>query len=928
MADRQKPPAGERAPAPFPERPWHEMSADSVLAELRASSSGLDATEARRRLELAGPNILQEPERASVVGMFVGQFNDYMIWILFAALLLSALEGSVIEAIAIAAILVLNGVLGFIQEYQAEQAVQSLREMAAPTATVLRDGGEMDVPAAELVPGDVVVLEAGDRVPADGRLVSAAALRLQEASLTGESRAALKQVDPLAGGPLVLGDRTNLVFAGTSVAVGRGRFVVTSTGCATEMGRIAELLASTEEERTPLQKELRSIGARLAVAILVICAIVFVAGVAEVQLHEGGSFLANLMRHDFQSRITLELLVAISLAVAAIPEGLPAVVTLTLSIGVRAMAARDAIVRRLHAVETLGSTSFIATDKTGTLTRNVMRVERLQVGLDRADVLPDWALEPSDLTPLRGDLELLMEVAGSANDARYDAAGALTGDPTETALIEAADNLAEHCVRPRRISEMPFDSIRKRMTTVHVVDGRRVAYMKGGTDVVLDLCDRARLRGEVVPMTAELRTRLSEDNERLAADGYRTLAFAMKELPAGGGEEAGATAPGADLESHLVFLGMTGLVDPPRPEVPEAIQVAHRAGIQVAMVTGDHALTARAIGAQIGLLEGKRVITGAELALMSDAQLEAEVEDIRIYARVDPEHKLRIVDAHKKRGHVVAMTGAGVNDAPALKRADIGVAMGLIGTDVAREASDMVLADDDFATIVEAIQRGRVVYDDIKKTVLFLLSCNISEVLIVFIPTFFPAALLSGPALLPLQLLWNNLVTDGAPALALGVDPPSPGLMDRPPRSASENIVTTANQLQILWQGALLTVAGLAVFVWGLTAAHDLDLARTMLFTTMMLSQLLHSLNYRLPDTTIWSREALANRWLILAFFVSLGAQLLIIYVPFLQGVFHTVALGPWNWAAVVLAAALPVAIIDAIKVTLAKRRAPASSTL
>jgi Ca2+-transporting ATPase len=549
-----------------------------------------------------------------------------------------------------------------------------------------------------------------------------------------------------------------------------------------------------------------------------------------------------------------------------------------------------------------------------------MRVRAIQVGVDVVSVLPDWALEPRGDEPLQADLDLLLQVAANANDAHYDGEGQLLGDPTETALVEAADHLGTRPVRLARLAEVPFDSARKRMTTLHRDDERLVAYTKGGADVVLDLCDEALVRGAVVPMTRELRARFAADNDALAAGGYRTLALAMREV----GAEEGAAASGGDaaaeaLERGLTFLGIVGLVDPPRAEVSAAIATAHHAGIAVAMVTGDHALTARAVADEIGLLEGDRVVTGAEIQAMSDDHLDAQVESIRVFARVDPEHKLRIVESLKRRGHVVAMTGDGVNDAPALKRADIGVAMGLVGTDVARDAADMVLADDDFATIVEAVRQGRIVYDNIKKTVLYLLSCNISEVLIVFIPTFFVA----GPALLPLQLLWNNLITDGAPALAMGVDPPGPGLMDRAPRSADDDIVTGANQFQIVWQGSVLAAAALAVFAWGDLGGtgHGITVARTMLFSTMMLGQLLHSLNFRVPEHTIWSRAALANRWLLAAIAVPILAQMAIVYVPVLQRVFGTTALGIEQWAVVVVGALIPVAVIDAIKVARSRTR-------
>jgi Ca2+-transporting ATPase len=595
----------------------------------------------------------------------------------------------------------------------------------------------------------VVLLEAGDRVPADGRLVEAAALRMEEASLTGESVPSSKVVAVVDDPEAALGDRVNSVFAGTSVAVGRGRAVVTATGQATEMGRIADLLDAQEDSKTPLQDELRRVGQVIAMMVLVIAALVFAVEAWRSFTSPDGP------------PITTALLVAISLAVAAIPEGLPAIVTVALSLGVRKMAGRNAIVRKLHAVETLGSTSFICSDKTGTLTRNEMTVRRILVGLAAAEITSDFALVPDGEEPMHGDRELLLSIAASCNDAHFTEDGTLIGDPTETALIVAERRLAADPVRLQRVAEVPFDSSRKRMTTVHDTGEGRVAYVKGGADVVFDLCTRALIRGGVIELTPELHGRLHAANESLAGTGYRTLAFAYRELA----DDEEVIDEG--IERDLVYVGIMGLLDPPRAEVAAAIAECHAAGISVAMVTGDHALTAQAIGAEIGLLEGHRVLTGAGIATMTDDELADAVEDVRIYARVDPEHKLRIVDALKRRGHVVAMTGDGVNDAPALKRADIGVAMGMIGTDVSREAADMVLADDNFATIVEAVRQGRVVFDNLRKSILFLLSCNISEVAIVFSA----ALLFAAPALLPLQLLWINLVTDGLPALALGVDP-------------------------------------------------------------------------------------------------------------------------------------------------------------
>jgi Ca2+-transporting ATPase len=895
---------------------WHTAGIEQTAEALRTdAAAGLTSEEAAGRLAEGGRNELRPSRATPPWRIFVAQFNDFMIWVLGVAVLISALEGEIVDAIAILAILLLNGVLGFLQEYRAERALLALQEMAAPAATVLRDGAERQLPAAELVPGDVVLLASGDLVPADGRLVEAAVLRIDESSLTGESSPARKHLDPLEDEDVTLGDRHDMVFASTAASVGRGRFIVTATGSDTEVGRIARLLDEQVEESTPLQRELKSVGKRIALLVLAVAAVVFAVGAWQAWRASGLPLPAASGLPAFRERITVALLVAISLAVAAIPEGLPAIVTVALSLGVRRMAERNAIIRKLHAVETLGATTFICSDKTGTLTRNEMRVRRMIVGLDDVELLPDWAEQPFDRTPDAADRALLLEIAAACNDARASADGTLVGDPTETALLAAADNLAPgERLRPRRIGEVPFDSERKRMTTTHERDGAHVAYMKGAADVVLGLCSHARLHGETVELTEELIVLLLERAEALAAKGYRTLALAMRPLS--------ATEPveGETLERDMVYVGILGIVDPPRPEVPEALATCRTAGIHVAMITGDHALTARAIGEEIGLLDGdERVLTGRDLEHMTEGELAAAVEDTRVYARVDPVHKLRIVDALKAHGEVVAMTGDGVNDAPALKRADIGIAMGLIGTDVSREAADMVLADDDFATIVEAVREGRGVFDNLRKVILFLLSCNVSEVLIVLTTTFLAA----GPALLPLQLLWINLVTDGLPALALGVDPAAPGIMERPPRSAADGILAGGRLRQVIWQGSLLTAAGLIVYVWAgfLMPGHSVARAQTMLFTAMVLVQLLHAFGFRSDRRTVWSADSLRNRWLVLALLGSMTLQVLVIYLPPLQQVFNTVALSGRDWLAVGISALLPVAAIDILKVTTAGRR-------
>jgi len=910
-------------PAESPAPPAHNALADTahtlphtdVIAALSSSATvGLAASEAARRLADSGPNRLAEQVKVPKWKLFLGQFQDFMIYVLLVAVLISAFEGQVLEATAILAILLLNGVLGFVQEYRAEEALEALKQLSAPIATVIRDGVERDIPAEELVPGDLVLLEAGDKVPADGRLVEAAALRITESALTGESSPSRKDAACVLELDAPLGDRRCMVFAGTAVAVGRGTLVVTATGQATEMGKIADLLAATDNEQTPLQRELEIVGKRIAVIVLIIAAVVFFEEAWVEWRQVGGPILQDLTDPTFRSGLTAGLLVAVSLAVAAIPEGLPAIVTVSLSLGVRRMAERNAIVRKLHAVETLGSTSFICSDKTGTLTRNEMAVRRMLVGTDPARVTGHEKIEPlGSSEPHAQDLALLFEIASANNDARITAEGALVGDPTETALLVAVRDLAPQVTAPARVSEVPFDSERKRMTTVHEIDGRRVAYVKGGADVVLALCTQARVRGQVRPLDSVLRQAIHEANAGFAATGYRTLAFAMRDL---GPAEIGAAAPvEADIECDLVYIGILGLVDPPRNEVPDAIAECHRAGIHVAMVTGDHALTARAIAADIGLVSDSdaRVVTGQELEAMTDEELACHVDEIRVYARVNPEHKLRIVDALKSRGHVVAMTGDGVNDAPALKRADIGVAMGRIGTDVAREAADMVLADDDFATIVHAVEQGRVVFDNLRKVILFLLSCNMSEVLVVF-----TTALISpDAALLPLQLLWINLVTDGLPALALGVDPGDPNVMDRDPRKSDESILTPRRQLGLVWQGAVMTAAVLVLyyFIAPLLPGMSPNIDRTMLFTALVLTQLLHSFDFRSPHRSVWHPRSLENRWLVLGLLGSMALQCVVIYLPAAQAIFKTAPLSGAHWLAVIGAALVAVAIMDASKV-------------
>jgi len=940
--------------------PFYNLGAEATLTKLDTDAvTGLSADEAARRLVACGPNQLKEKPPTPKWKIFLEQFKDFMIYILFAAVIIAAIEGQVIEAIAIVIILLLNGVLGFIQEYRAGQALEALKTLSAPVATVLRGGVEQQLPAAELVPGDIAFLEAGNTVPADGRLLEVGALRCVESALTGESEAVRKTAETLEGEHTALGDQENMVFGGTTVSVGHGVFVVTSTGQDTEMGKIATLLNETEEGETPLQQELGRVGKRIGLAIIVIAVLVFIEEIVISLGGQAGGLIAAFSHPSFRQSLTEAMLVAIALAVAAIPEGLPAIVTVSLSLGVRRMAEKHAIMKRLHAVETLGSTTFICSDKTGTLTLNQMTVRKLLVGtrvvaVDGSELVPEL---PDGDTPdmtkggqapfchIEG-LRLLLTIAAGCNDAHYTADDELVGDPTETALIAAARDLAPGLVIGPRIAEIPFDSDRKRMSTTHDAEGGRfVTYVKGGVDTTLPLCTHALINDERVALDEALRDQIAASNTQFAEGGLRTLAFALREHATPDPDETDVAA----VESGLTYIGLMAEQDPARPEVPAAVATAQAAGIQIAMVTGDHALTARAIATEIGILRedddkgsgtlscahdkvpdplSSRVVTGADIERMSDEELAAAVPDIRVYARVNPEHKIRIVAALKSRGHIVAMTGDGVNDAPALKRADIGVAMGVVGTDVTREAADMVLADDNFSTIVHAVEEGRTVFANLKKVILFLLSCNIAEVLVVAITSFFTLGA-GGVGLLPLQLLWINLITDGLPALALGVDPAEHDVMRRRPRDASKPILTLPRWVQILSQGAVMTaVALLLAYVFAplveshapgmvLTAA---DTTRTMLFAAIVLAELLHTLTFRSETKSVFSREVIKNKWLLAAIAGSFALQFLVIYVPGLRHLFQLTPLDPLQWGMTLAVAFVAMVVNDLIGLLIDKK--------
>jgi len=900
-------------------KPPYLRPVEDVLAELGTDPrAGLDVDEARARLARFGPNRLTDTRRIPAWRRFLDQFTDVLVILLLIAAAISAglwlVERDAAlpyEAIAIFAIVLINALMGYVQQARAEHSLAALRRMSAATAQVVRGGKRRSIPAAELVPGDIVLIEEGDTVPADGRLIQSTSLAVSEAALTGESEAVTKDTAPLAE-DAVLGDRRNMVFSGTTATYGRGRAVVTATGMRTEMGRIAGLLEETPEEETPLQVELDRVG-KLLGAVVVAIAVVMIATILVVTDVEGLSAVFDV------------LILGVALAVAAVPEGLPAIVTAVLSLGVQRMAKRNAIVRHLAAVETLGSADVIASDKTGTLTRNEMTARAIVTASGRAECsgtgyAPDGEVrrcgggELED--PLRAEVMLALTIAERANNASLacdeNGVWAVQGDPTEGALIVAARKagLTSDALDARypRVAEIPFSSERKLMSTVHrdADTGGFVLMTKGAPDVLLGRCTHELVGGSARPLTDERRDEIRASNEALAGEALRTLGLAFRELPAAACD--GDRVRG-DVECGLVFVGLIGMIDPPRAEAKEAAALAKQAGIRSIMITGDHPRTAAVIAQELGIAGSGRAVTGAELEQMSDDELERIVDEVSVFARVDPEHKLRIVGALQRRGLTVAMTGDGVNDAPALKAADIGVAMGITGTDVSKQAGDMVLADDNFATIVAAVEEGRAIYANIRKFLRYLLSSNVGEVMTMFFGVLFADALglteaaTGGALVLPLlatQILWINLVTDGAPALALGLDPPHGLTMARPPRPRGEGVITPRMWRGIFGVGVIFALGTLLVLDASLPGGFvpgdgDLRYAQTMAFNTLVLFQLFNVFNARSDERSAF-RDLGTNAWLWGAVLLSVLLQLAVIYVPFLQRAFSTVALDLGDW--------------------------------
>jgi P-type Ca2+ transporter type 2C len=926
-------------------RPWGREAAD-LAAELGTDvRRGLSSTEAGARRERVGPNELKGAESVSRWRRLLAQFADPLIYLLVAAVVVSLVawgvegaDGIPFDALVISAIIALNGVLGYAQESRAERALAALQRMASTTAGVRRDGREERIPTTEVVPGDILLLAEGDAVSADGRLVEAASLMVAEASLTGESEPVLKDAAVLTE-PAALGDRVNMVFSGTAVTRGRGVAVVTATGMATEMGNIAHLLGSTEEPSTPLQIEIARIGRALGIAVIAIA--VVVVGAILLTADIGGA-----------SDVVDVLLVGVSLAVAAVPEGLPAILSVVLALGVQRMARRRAIVKKLSSVETLGSASVVCSDKTGTLTKNEMTIEKVVTPSGQVDVTgtgyrPQGELRvdgrPLEDPVLLDEVRFVLAGGSLANDAALredEGEWTIRGDPTEAAFLVAEAKVAglseARESRFERVGEIPFTSERKLMTTLErdiEREGNIAVVTKGAPDVLLARCTAERVAGDVRALTDARRSELAATVGRLADRALRPLAVAYRPLPAG-------PSPAADdsVERELVYLGMVGIIDPPRPEVRAAIAEASAAGVRVMMITGDHPRTAVRIAGDLGVVgPGAQVVTGREIDALDDEGLSAAVHQASVYARVAPEHKLRIVGALQAGDAIVAMTGDGVNDAPALKSADIGVAMGMAGTDVTKEAADMILADDNFATIISAVREGRGIFANIRKFLRFLLSSNMGEVL-----TMFLGVLLAGPLgledtgeavavpLLATQILWINLLTDSAPALAMGVDPPPHDVMRRPPRRLSERVIDAEMWVGILWVGAVMAVVTLAALDLGLEGgllggSGNIDHARTMAFTTLVLAQLFNCFNAR-SDRISAFHHLFTNPMLWGAIALSAVLQVAVVELPVMHDAFHTTPLAIGDWLICVGLASV-VLWADELKKLLGPRRAGAHAS-
>ena len=918
---------------------WHTMSAEDVVHRLGTQiQAGLTSDEAVRRLAQYGLNELAEKPRATFLEMVLSQLKNFVVILLIVASLISAVLGEWVEAGAILAIVVLNAILGVVQESRAEEALAALKKMAAPEAQTIRDGRRIAVPAAQLVPGDIVFLEAGNYIPADVRLVEAVNLQIEEAALTGKSVPVTKTATERMAQDAALGDRKNTAFMGTVVTYGRGRGVVVGTGMRTQLGMIADMLQNVQEEETPLQQRLDQLGKTLGWGALIVCGLVFVVGILRALM--GGSLTVDHLVEMF--------MIAVSLAIAAVPEGLPAIVTISLALGMREMVHRHALIRRLASVETLGSATVICSDKTGTLTQNAMTVTRLWVDGTMVEVTgsgykPEGEFrvggQKVDIKSMPAALTALW-VGALNNDSQLErlegenGSGGfrIIGDPTEGSILVAAvkAGILQNDLNGTypRAQEIPFDSNRKRMVTIHQIgdvipedsspiydeqkhDWYAVA-VKGAPDIVLSLCSYYQTtQDEPAAMDDRVRQRIMAANDDMTLGALRVLGLAYRLVPA-----LPERVLSEEMETDLIFVGLVGMIDPARAEVQPALETARKAGIRTIMITGDYPNTARAIAESIGLLApGHQVLTGAQISELDDAALLREVELTDVFARVSPEHKMRIVDALRANNEVVAMTGDGVNDAPAIKRSDIGVAMGITGTDVAKETADMVLTDDNYASIVAAIEQGRIIYSNIRKFVYYLLSCNMAEICIIFFGTLF----LAKSPLTALQLLWLNLVTDGAPALALGTEKGDPDIMDQKPRPPKEPIINRFMLIGIAFQTVAIAAVTLVAFWIGTTSPEHVHYAETMAFVTLSVSELLRAFTARSEYYPLLKIGLFTNKWMNWAVLSSLVMILVVVYVPFLSNIFGTEALGWAQWAEIIPLLIVPSAVAEFTKAVFGK---------
>ncbi|NMB07963.1 MAG: calcium-transporting P-type ATPase, PMR1-type [Tissierellia bacterium] len=882
---------------------WYKLTAEELKTKLNThKDKGISNLEAKNRLEKYGLNELKEEARKSLLYKILAQFKDFLVIILIIASIISYIVGEKVDAIVILAIVIINALLGLYQEGRAEKALEALKKMTSPNAKVIREGNTTVVPANSLVPGDIVLLDAGDIVPSDLRLIESSNLKIDESSLTGESLAVEKNAEITWDREVSLGDRNNMAYMSTIVTYGRGKGIVVETGHNTEIGKIATMIQGYEDDTTPLQKKLDQLGKYLGIACIIVCVLVFGIGM-------------------LQGRDLLDMfMIAISLAVAAIPEGLPAIVTIVLALGMNNMVKRNAIIKKLLAVETLGCTTTICTDKTGTLTQNEMTVVKVYTD-GKTFNITGTGYEPKGEFTIDGNfvetkesinLNRLISIATLCNDASLDKTPEgykIVGDPTEGALITLGGKggVSKEDINEKfpRIGEIPFDSDRKMMTTFHdnFFPEKIVSFTKGAPDIIISRCNSILINGETIPLTDEIRKDLLNQNTRFSKSALRVLGFAYKEY-----NEMPSEIQQNIVENNMVFVGLVGMIDPPREEAKEAIKLCKEAGIDTYMITGDYKETAFAIAKELGIAENENeAIMGSELNNLSDEDLKNIVKEKKVYARVSPEHKVKIINGLKANGEIVAMTGDGVNDALALKRADIGVAMGITGTDVAKNTAEVILTDDNFTSIVAAVEEGRVIYDNIKKFVFFLLSCNIGEILIILI-----SILLNLPVpLIPIQLLWLNLITDSFPALALGVEKGDSEIMKAPPRDPNESIMDKNMIRAIVLQSGAIAIASLLAYRWGLKTygIDKLIIVRTIVFATLISAELLRAYSSRSRKHSIFEIGVFSNKTLNYAVLFSFFLLIMVIYIPFFQTIFHTYPLGIKDWQIILLYAFFPLVV-------------------